>query len=619
MSIFSSIGSAIGSAYNYVSGFFGGGNNTASAANSVVQGPAAANIFGSPAYNAQNAKQGLQPAYGPTSAYGTPAPAIKLPGNALASAPQLPVNISAGAQKPMGGASGSWIPSSISTGNTPTATSTQSRTISSGSLAGGSNFASIQSAPGIGSSGGGSQPISLSSAPTVTNPGTVDTTKLAGALAGYYTRNNDGTYIPATQQSGNTSSNNSNQSNNDALSVYDKYFPTKDNVYADPEVAAARAKRDEIQQSLQAPTAELNAIVAKQNQDLLQLRQTGSQEGVTEAVYGGQSSAINYNAAIRALPLQATIAGLQGNLKLAQDFLSEVTQVKKEQIDTQYQANVAHFDAIKDYINKKDERAYDELKTANANAHADQNKLLELQNTLSQNAMANGHGELVSAIHNAKDSQSAMNAAGAAGIDPYKKAQTASLIASANAKTPVVNEDGTQNYSTIDISRYGRAANSIVKNFIDLPQYKLTANGLPYLQRIQAADSIPGSVSDAELLDSIVKLNTGGNQVTEAQVKLITGGKSYSDAVNVFQNKFANGGVLSDTQRSQLTQLATKVFDRYRADYQPVYDKATSQLRAAGIPEAFWTIPDLNRLSGQSTGSDTVAPEIQSLRDKYGY
>ncbi len=163
---------------------------------------------------------------------------------------------------------------------------------------------------------------------------------------------------------------------------------------------------------------------------------------------------------------------------------------------------------------------------------------------------------------------------------------------------------GVKNYSTIDISRYGRAANSIVKNYIALPQYSLVANAFPYLQRIQAADTNPGSVSDADLLDSLVKVNTGGGQVTEAQVKLITDGKSYADSVNVWKNKLGNGGVLSDSQRAQLTNLATAVFDKYKTGYQPVYDQVTKQLKDAQIPEAFWTIPDLNKLDAQ----DTTAP-----------
>ncbi len=198
---------------------------------------------------------------------------------------------------------------------------------------------------------------------------------------------------------------------------------------------------------------------------------------------------------------------------------------------------------------------------------------------------------------------------------------------------------GQQSYSTIDISRYGRAANSIVKNYIALPQYSLTANGYPFLQRIQAANAEPGSVSDAELLDSIVKLNTGGGQVTEAQVKLITGGQSLSDALNVWKNKLGNGGVLSQSQRQQLTDLANAVYARYAKDYQPVYNQVTSQLKAAGIPEAFWTIPDLNSLSGgqnqqQSSNlllnnpsfggsgsipaSSGLSQTSQSILDKYG-
>ncbi len=112
-------------------------------------------------------------------------------------------------------------------------------------------------------------------------------------------------------------------------------------------------------------------------------------------------------------------------------------------------------------------------------------------------------------------------------------------------------------------------------------------------------------------------MNTGGNQVTEAQVKLITGGQSYSDILNVWKNKLGNGGVLSDAQRTQLTELANKVFDRYKADYQPIYQQATSQLKAAGIPEAFWTIPNLNKLSTQSSQSSNGGDD-NSLLSQFG-
>lgn len=160
-------------------------------------------------------------------------------------------------------------------------------------------------------------------------------------------------------------------------------------------------------------------------------------------------------------------------------------------------------------------------------------------------------------------------------------------------------------YGPLAASRFSMASNRIVSNFIKLPQYELTANGLPYLQRIDAAMKTPGSVSDQDLLDSLTKLNTSGNAITDAQVKIITGGRSFSDFASVMANKFQTGGVLSQDQRQQIQTIAQAIFSNYSKGYQPVYDQAASQLQAAGIPKAFWTIPDLNNLSGYSQYTQT--------------
>ena len=173
-------------------------------------------------------------------------------------------------------------------------------------------------------------------------------------------------------------------------------------------------------------------------------------------------------------------------------------------------------------------------------------------------------------------------------------------------------------YSPIAASRFATASNRIATNFVNLPQYQLTANGLPYLQRIQAAMQNPGSISDQDLLDSLTKLNTAGNAISDAQVKLITGGQSFSDMISVFGNKFQNGGTLSDSQRQQIQKIATAVFANYQKGYQPVYDKATAQLKAAGIPEAFWTIPDLNNLSASALGTGGSASVGATVSDASG-
>lgn len=172
-------------------------------------------------------------------------------------------------------------------------------------------------------------------------------------------------------------------------------------------------------------------------------------------------------------------------------------------------------------------------------------------------------------------------------------------------------------YSPLAASRFTIASNRIVSNFINLPGYSLTANGLPYLQRIDAAMKTPGSVSDQDLLDSLTKLNTSGNAITDAQVKLVTGGRSFADSMSVFGNKLGNGGVLSDNQRQQIQQIAQAIYANYAKGYQPIYDQVAAQLTAANIPKQFWTIPDLNNLSakadGASNSSDTAA-----LASKYG-
>lgn len=152
------------------------------------------------------------------------------------------------------------------------------------------------------------------------------------------------------------------------------------------------------------------------------------------------------------------------------------------------------------------------------------------------------------------------------------------------------------------------ASSRITAPYTKLPQYELTANGLPYLQRIDAASKHPGAIGDAEMLDSLVKLNTSGNAVTAEQVNLIKDYGSLSDMFSRMTQKLQNGGVLSTQQRKDLQEVAKATYNNYKKGYQPVYDQATSQLKAAGIKEKFWTIPNLNKLSAQALAADQDVP-----------
>lgn len=157
--------------------------------------------------------------------------------------------------------------------------------------------------------------------------------------------------------------------------------------------------------------------------------------------------------------------------------------------------------------------------------------------------------------------------------------------------------------------RFGMTSNQIVGPLMKLPQYELTAQGLPLIQRMQAALKTPGSVSDQELLDSFTKLSTSGNAVTDAQVRIITDGKTVKDWAGIQLQKLTdNGGVLSPKQRQDIMTIAGKTYDKYREGYEPLYKEATDKLMAAGIPKPFWTIPDLNKLNAAQTGGGRSAP-----------
>ena len=174
-------------------------------------------------------------------------------------------------------------------------------------------------------------------------------------------------------------------------------------------------------------------------------------------------------------------------------------------------------------------------------------------------------------------------------------------IPGANMKSLVANymaQNGIQ--SPLGDRRYIQASNSLIANYIAQPEYVLTQNALPYLLKIDAAMTVPGSVSDQELLDSFTKMSTAGGVITDAQVAVITGGRSLADVTDVYAKQLASGGVLSDAQRQQIYQLSQITFKNLQAGYQPIYDKATASLTNAGIPSQYWTLPDLNSLAALS-------------------
>jgi hypothetical protein len=165
--------------------------------------------------------------------------------------------------------------------------------------------------------------------------------------------------------------------------------PKQENVLTSPEVQAQQAIVNQRQQEVNNATAQLNQITAQQQSDLLQLRNTGSKEGVTEAVYGGQQAQINYEAAVRALPIQASLSAAQGNLALAQDMLKQVTAMKTEQATNDYNYNKSLYDSISGFVTGEEKNILDNLKTQNDKTYNEYTDLAGKAYTVSQQAAAN--------------------------------------------------------------------------------------------------------------------------------------------------------------------------------------------------------------------------------------
>jgi len=183
-----------------------------------------------------------------------------------------------------------------------------------------------------------------------------------------------------------------------------------------------------------------------------------------------------------------------------------------------------------------------------------------------------------------------------------------------NYRTAVSNymaNEKDQTGSPTTAALYAGAATKLTNQYTQNPQYQLFANAQPYLQRMNAAAGMKSSIGDTDLLDSLVKLETGGNAITDAQVLTTINGRSVGDSLNVLQNKLVSqGGVLSDQQRQEAMNLGNQIYNNYKKGYAPLYNMASQQLTKANIPKSYWTIPDLNQLGPGlgSGGGSNIAP-----------
>jgi hypothetical protein len=439
---------------------------------------------------------------------------------------------------------------------------------------------------------------SLGSSPTSYNPGGIDTTKTAGVLSDMYTQSKDGFQPIKSDQTQLSYDEQVKRDVKTQLDLYKEYVGQKPNINDDPQIIEAQRQRQEIQQRLQAPTAELNAVIAKQNADLLAHRKMVSEGGGTTTGFGGIEAAINYNAAIRALPLQASIAALQGDLKLAQDNLQELTQIKTEQINSQYEYNKSQFNLISGLVTKAEQRRYEELKTANENQRKDALDLENFKEQLALKVIDKAPSGVTGRIMNAPDRVSAMKAAG----DYVPQATSAGAL------------------SQLPVSIQGKIisaaekldSNPITKKFIE------TADSINIVNGIDANSKNPAD--HQTIVYAFAKALDPDSAVKEGEYETI---RKYAQSTldkyrKEVTNAIAGTGFLS---KNAIENIKTTMNNNFNSR-KPLFDNSLKETKRiinniAGTDIADSIMKDY--YGGITNKEVNITPEQQSLRAKYNY
>lgn len=308
--IWNGITSGLSSVYNTVSNALGFGGQTANASQAMQFPVASGTQLNPPAPTPTSTVNGI-------TYYNGYSPTIQNQGTAIINGVSQPVRYDSSIQ--VTPASGG-MPSTF----TPSAnTSTQSYS-SSGQSGANFNYPSAPASLTSGSLTGGTSPITPSSPSSAYSaPRSYAGTAIVGNIAtgadpttGLY----PGT-TPALNADGTINTTNTAGQKTDTQRAQDYVQsllapPSETDAY---NKAVAQTGLLTAQQQKNNTQNQINGITAKMNSDILQLRGTAEQNGVTEAVYGGQQAEVTREATIQLLPLQAQLAVDQGNLQLATD------------------------------------------------------------------------------------------------------------------------------------------------------------------------------------------------------------------------------------------------------------------------------------------------------------
>ncbi len=312
-------------------------------------------------------------------------------------------------------------------------------------------------------------------------------------------------------------------------------------------------------------TAQLNAIVAKRDADLLRVE--GQGRGIPEVIIGGQQSQIQKEAAIAALPVQAQLATAQGNLEMAKDALNTNFSLRLQDAQTRYKTQTDKLNSIFNFLNEQEKRQYDARLRQEDRMYRKEENNLQLQNQWAQRASELG---LTSSMR------------GILSLDPTSDTFAQQLAAATSGVVkPQVAAGGGGN--TNQMSDNERAlmgqfrGEQIVKDYNEILSQKGTIDA--YIQ------NGVGGPADLALVFSFMKGLDPTSVVREAEYD--TAAKSG----NIFQGAFArfngyfkeNGGFLPENVRNEFQNLVNQKLAVKESQYKNVVNQYSGIAERQGL------------------------------------
>lgn len=381
--------------------------------------------------------------------------------------------------------------------------------------------------------------------------------------------------------------------------------------------AEKRAGLLQAKQQLQNTQNAINAVTSKMNADILQLRNTAAQEGVVEAVYGGQQAQVTREATIKLLPLQAQLAVDQGNLELAQENTDKLFNVYYNEAKNSVDLWNRQVEAYYEEATAEEKRKYDEKREEKKFSQDLLKDKIDNQRSIAREFLNTGNMSAYRAITSIAPPSNINSPTYIDDLYDYE-ADLNDVVSrySASLAKPVGKYTAQQDKAIDSIN------NSVANSFT----YKAVNGAKTFADGVLVSLQQKNGLSDISAINQFQKVIDEGAVTRDQDVKLVQGAQSLVNTLKTKIKKLEKGEVLGDDQRTTMANTVRALYEaKVRAlNDDPYLQSQILKAERAGIDIDDTILGQLGTFSssteaGNSTQSADVSPELESLRNKYNY